>query len=152
MFFNHFLSMDFSDIGFMQLANICLAFQHLKMSCHYRTVFCISLQIIHSIQFITNIQSICSKFCIHWSCNENIIITGCAVCSDYRDWNYSIFLTDGAGQFQCIKTRLLQNSVVGYSFQMFLPFHLIVLYNYIDIYYLYYSSNVLFQYFTAAQI
>jgi len=35
MFLNHFLRMDFSDIGFILLAyvyNICLTFQHLKMS------------------------------------------------------------------------------------------------------------------------
>lgn len=51
------------------------------------------------------------------------------VLSDYRDWNYSIFLTDapGTGTFQFIQIRQLQDSLVGYSFQTVLPFLLIVL-------------------------
>jgi len=66
------------------------------------------------------------------------------VCSDYRDWNCSISLTDvpGIGTFQITQIRQLQDSVVGYSFQMFMPFLLLLLYNYIDIYYFHFSSNV----------
>lgn len=50
------------------------------------------------------------------------------VSSDYRDWNYSIFLTvaPGSGTFQFFQMRRLHNSVVSYSSQIFLPFLLIV--------------------------